>query len=56
MIQQQISNIALVVANYDDAIAFYTQKLQFNLVEDSDLGGGKRRTLGADVTTQLEWH
>jgi catechol 2,3-dioxygenase-like lactoylglutathione lyase family enzyme len=45
MIQQQISNIALVVANYDDAIAFYTQKLQFNLVEDSDLGGGKRWVL-----------
>ena len=45
MIQQQISNIALIVANYDDAIAFYTQKLQFNLVEDSDLGGGKRWVL-----------
>jgi catechol 2,3-dioxygenase-like lactoylglutathione lyase family enzyme len=41
-VQQQIGNIALVVENYDDAIEFYTQKLQFTLVEDTDLGGGKR--------------
>ena len=41
-IKQQIGNIALVVDNYDDAINFYTQKLQFELVEDTDLGGGKR--------------
>ncbi len=44
-VQQQIANIALVVENYDDAIAFYTQKLQFTLVEDTDLGGGKRWVL-----------
>ncbi|MDX1301483.1 VOC family protein [Photobacterium sp.] len=41
-IQQQIGNIALVVENYDAAIEFYTQKLQFELIEDTDLGGGKR--------------
>ena len=41
-VQQQIGNIALVVENYDDAIEFYTQKLQFTLVEDTSLGGGKR--------------
>ncbi|WP_261817634.1 VOC family protein [Vibrio gallicus] len=41
-IQQSIGNIALVVEDYDDAIAFYTQKLSFSLVEDTDLGGGKR--------------
>ena len=41
-VQQQIGNIAIVVENYDDAIEFYTQKLQFTLVEDTDLGGGKR--------------
>lgn len=35
VIQQQIGNIALVVENYDDAIEFYTQKLQFKLVEDT---------------------
>ncbi|EKF9277685.1 VOC family protein [Vibrio cholerae] len=41
VVQQQIGNIALVVENYDDAIEFYTKKLQFSLVEDTD-GGGKR--------------
>lgn len=42
MIQQQIGNIALIVNDYDEAIEFYTQKLQFTLVEDTDLGNGKR--------------
>ncbi len=41
-VQQQIGNIALVVENYDDAIEFYTTKLQCTLVEDTHLGGGKR--------------
>ncbi|MBQ4835809.1 VOC family protein [Pseudoalteromonas luteoviolacea] len=40
--QQQIGSVALVVDNYDDAIDFYTKKLQFTLVEDTELGGGKR--------------
>jgi catechol 2,3-dioxygenase-like lactoylglutathione lyase family enzyme len=42
MIQQKIGNIALVVDDYDKAIEFYTQTLQFTLVEDTDLGNGKR--------------
>jgi lactoylglutathione lyase len=41
-IEQRISNIALVVENYDDAIKFYTEKLNFKLIEDTNLGGGKR--------------
>lgn len=41
-IKQRIANIALVVENYDDAIAFYTKKLNFQLISDTDLGGGKR--------------
>ena len=41
-IKQSISNIALVVEDYDDAIAFYSKKLNFQLIEDTDLGGGKR--------------
>ena len=32
---QSIAHIALVVRDYDEAIAFYTQKLQFELVEDT---------------------
>ena len=37
-----IANVALLVTDYDEAIAFYTQKLGFDLLEDSNLGGGKR--------------
>jgi len=32
---QSIAHIALVVADYDDAIDFYVNKLQFRLVEDT---------------------
>ena len=41
-IQQHISSIALLVHDYDEAIAFYTEKLGFRLLQDSDLGAGKR--------------
>lgn len=41
-VQQIIGSVIIVVENYDDAIEFYTQKLQFTLAEDTDLGGGKR--------------
>ncbi|MDK2980208.1 MAG: hypothetical protein PWQ55_555 [Chloroflexota bacterium] len=33
--QQSIVHVALVVRDYDEAIAFYTQKLHFTLVEDT---------------------
>jgi len=33
--KQSIVHIALVVKDYDEAIAFYTQKLNFELIEDS---------------------
>ncbi|MEX1221143.1 MAG: VOC family protein [Idiomarina sp.] len=41
-IEQKIGTVALVVEDYDDAIAFYTKKLRFELIEDTDMGGGKR--------------
>lgn len=37
-----IGLFAIVVRDYDDAIAFYTQKVDFDLIEDTDMGGGKR--------------
>lgn len=40
-----IAHIALVVRDYDEAIAFYTQALGFDLVADNDMGGGKRWVL-----------
>lgn len=33
--KQSIVHIALVVRDYDEALEFYTQKLHFNLVEDT---------------------
>ena len=39
---QHIAHIALVVNNYDEAIAFYTQKLNFMLIEDTKLSETKR--------------
>ena len=39
---QHIAHIALVVNNYDEAIAFYTQKLSFILIEDTRLSETKR--------------
>lgn len=33
--KQSIVHVALVVQDYDEAIAFYTQKLRFTLVEDT---------------------
>ncbi len=40
--KQRIAHIALVVKDYDEAIAFYTQKLDFQLIEDTALPDGKR--------------
>lgn len=43
----RIMTTALVVADYDEAIAFYCGKLGFLLQADLDLGGGKRWVLVA---------
>jgi len=39
---QHLANIALIVADYDEAIAWYTQVLGFTLLQDIDMGDGKR--------------
>src|SRR5215216_3099355 len=39
---QRIAQIALVVRDYDEAIAFYTDKLGFHLIEDTMLSEEKR--------------
>lgn len=39
---QRIAHIALLVYDYDVAIEFYTQKLDFHIVEDSKLSEDKR--------------
>ena len=40
--QQRIAHLSLVVADYDEAIRFYTEKLGFELLEDSVLSDTKR--------------
>lgn len=45
--KQQIAALALLVRDYDEAIAFYTEKLGFDLVEDTPLSPGKRWVLVA---------
>lgn len=37
-----IASLALLVADYDEAIAFYVGKLGFSLFDDVSLGDGKR--------------
>jgi len=39
---QRIAHIALVVNDYDEAIEFYTKKLDFCLVEDTKISEDKR--------------
>lgn len=45
--KQTIAHIALVVNDYDEAIEFYTEKLNFTLVEDTVQSATKRWVLVA---------
>lgn len=57
---QSLAHIALVVRDYDEALAFYVGQLGFTLVEDSDQPKQDKRWVtirppgaGADATTIL---
>jgi catechol 2,3-dioxygenase-like lactoylglutathione lyase family enzyme len=43
--EQRIGHITLVVEEYDEAIHFYTQKLNFSIIEDTRLSETKRWVL-----------
>jgi catechol 2,3-dioxygenase-like lactoylglutathione lyase family enzyme len=43
--KQLIGAVSILVRDYDEAIAFYTGSLEFGVVEDTPLGGGKRWVL-----------
>lgn len=45
--KQRIAHVALVVRDYDEAIQFYTEKLHFQLIEDTVLSETKRWVLVA---------
>jgi catechol 2,3-dioxygenase-like lactoylglutathione lyase family enzyme len=40
--KQRIAQLALVVRDYDEAIKFYTEKLSFQLIEDTRMSEEKR--------------
>ena len=42
---QRIAHIAIIVEDYDEAIDFYTQKLEFEVLEDTKLSEDKRWVL-----------
>ncbi len=44
---QHIAHISILVDDYDKAIKFYTEKLHFNLIEDTVLSESKRWVLVA---------
>jgi uncharacterized glyoxalase superfamily protein PhnB len=43
--KQRLAYIAIVVNDYDEAIKFYTKKLHFELIEDTQLSETKRWVL-----------
>ena len=43
--KQRLAHIAIVVNDYDEAIKFYTEKLYFDLIEDTQLSETKRWVL-----------
>jgi len=43
--KQHLGAVSLLVRDYDEAIAWFARALGFALVEDTDLGGGKRWVL-----------
>lgn len=43
--RQHIGYFSLLVRDYDEAIAYFTGRLGFEVVEDSNLGNGKRWVL-----------
>jgi catechol 2,3-dioxygenase-like lactoylglutathione lyase family enzyme len=42
LLARHLATIALLVADYDEALTFYVGKMGFELIEDTDMGGGKR--------------
>lgn len=50
--KQSIAHIALVVEDYDDAMAFYTEKLGFELIDDTPQSETKRWVLVAPKNSE----
>jgi catechol 2,3-dioxygenase-like lactoylglutathione lyase family enzyme len=56
-VSQHISTLTLLVRDYDEAIAWFTSRLGFRLIEDTPVGVGKRwvvvRPPGAETALLL---
>jgi catechol 2,3-dioxygenase-like lactoylglutathione lyase family enzyme len=44
---QAIGCVSILVRDYDEAVAFYSGKLGFDLIEDTPMGGGRRWVVAA---------
>lgn len=42
LMNQSFAHVTLLVRDYDEAIAFYTKKLNFTLIDDIQLSASKR--------------
>ena len=52
--KRSVATVSVVVADYDEAIAWYTDRLGFHLLADIDLGQGKRWvTVGVEDGARL---
>lgn len=47
MVKRFLAHVALLVRDYDEAIAYFTEKLGFELLEDTPVAPGKRWVLVA---------
>ena len=47
---QRIAHISLVVKDYDEAIQFYTEKLNFELLEDT-----RNKWSGLEIRREVEY-
>jgi catechol 2,3-dioxygenase-like lactoylglutathione lyase family enzyme len=52
MMMQTLGHVALVVRDYDEALAFFTQVLNFRVIEDTRLSAEKRWVLVAPPGSQ----
>jgi len=51
-VAQSLALVTLVVRDYDEAISFFTDSLRFTVVEDTQLGAGKRWVVVAPSDSQ----
>jgi lactoylglutathione lyase len=52
MMAYAITALTLVVRDYDEAINYFSEALRFELLEDTDMGGGKRWVVVAPRQSQ----